>query len=130
MNDNIVNCLLACGFVRITEKDIPDYTDIGENDNLSDYVDDKIYEFGYFNYENYCILKLNKDRGDAFLRCVKGSRKFIIKYDNELYIGEWSECKWKIGRDDSWRKRDSEIFKNFKKDMIENNMIFYFSKYF
>jgi hypothetical protein len=83
---DVSNCLLKCGFEQITEEEIKNYT--GEEDDLTSYENENIYEFGYLYYDNYCIIKLNKNRNDSVLRYKDGSSNFIIRYNNKLYIGD------------------------------------------
>lgn len=120
---DISNCLLKCGFEEITECEIKNYT--GEDDNLTSYISENIYEFGYLSYDDYCVIKLDKNRGDSVLRHKNGSSNFIIKYNDKLYMGEWSEGENIIGRDDNWGD-NSYVFDEFKKDMIKNNISSYY----
>jgi len=124
---DVSNCLLKCDFEQISEEEIKNYGFGSEDDevDLSSFEEENIYDFGYLSYDNYCIIKLDKKRGDSVLRYKDGSGNFIIKYNNKLYIGDWSEGENIIGRDDNWGN-NSEVFDDFKKDMIKNNISFYY----
>ena len=121
---DVSNCLLKCGFEQITEDEIKNYTGI-DDDDLTSYKNEDIYEFGYLSHDNYCIIKLDKHNNDCVLRYKDGSSEFIIRYNNKLYMGYWSEGENIIGRDDNWGS-NSEIFDDFKKDMIKNNISVYY----
>jgi len=124
---DVSNCLLKNGFEKIKEEDIPNYFD--EEDNINSFKNENVYEFGYLTYDDYCIVRLDKNRNDSVLSYKDGSGNFIIKYKNELYIGDWSEGEYNIGTDDNWGN-NSDVFSDFKTEMIQNNISLYYCENF
>ena len=110
----MVKDLLKCGFVEIEEKDIPEYT--GEKD-ISSYKNEDIYDFGYLDLNNFCIIKLYKEEGDG-LFYIDGSNGIIIKIADKLYFGNWNEGYYSLKDDVSicWAK-NSCIFDEFYREM-------------
>lgn len=125
--DNTENELIKCGFEKITEKDIPNYT----GGNLSSFKSENVYDFGYLSYNDYCIIHLNKNLGDDVLG-YEGT--MIIIYNNELYIGIYSEGQYFINEEikseisiprDSFG-HSSNDWDNFVKEMKNQNIdLFY-----
>ena len=127
LNENVDNTsanLIKCGFKKISEKDIPRYT--GDDDDLSSYESDNRYDFGYFGYNDFCIIHLNKSRGDDVLRYKDGSSDFIIKYDNELYMVDFSEGDNYIS-EDNYLLEDEDNFDDFKQEMTNQNLDFFYT---
>lgn len=106
--------LLDCGFDKITEAEIEDYT--GEPDTLADYEEEDVSTFAYCGHNDYCIFKLKEN--DAVLRYIDGSNNFIVKIDNQLYMGYWNECENDINdkSDCDWAN-NLNIFSQFKAEM-------------
>ena len=124
--DNTKNDLLKCGFEIITEDKIPDFTG-DDNDSLTSYVSDNVYDFGYIGYDDFCIIHLDENRGDDLLRYENGSSDFIIKYNNELFMGSFNECENSIKEDvNDDMFENSDEFDEFVKEMKNQNVdIFY-----
>ena len=125
--DSFENELIKCGFEKIDETEIPNYTGY-KKDSLKKYKSDHNYDFGYFGYDNFCIVHLDKSRGDDVLRYKDGSNDFIIKYNNQLYMGSFSEAEESlkdcIKNDDYITGEDH--FDDFAKEMRNQNLdLFY-----
>lgn len=126
MTEHTIKKLLECGFEEISEKDIVDYIGI-KGVSLKSFEVERISDFGYLSTSNYCIIKTNRNINDAVLRYKDGSSNFIIKYNNKLFMGNWSEGEYIINDpDDDYWGDNSEVFDEFKKEMIKNNIIFYY----
>jgi len=122
---NLEQDLLRCDFEKITEDQIPDYTG-DEEDDLSSYISDGVYDFGYLGYDDFYIVHLDISNGDDVLRNKNGSNDFIIKYNNEIYMGSFNEGENIIGENDEYMEDVSEDFCDFKKEMIKQNLEMYY----
>ena len=125
--DNTEADLLKCEFEKITEDEIPNYTG-DKDDDLSSYQSDNVYEFGYLGYDDFCIVKLDENRGDDVLRYKDGSNNFIIKYNNQLYMGSFSEGENSVKEEKKYGGTctEHEMWDDFRKEMKKNNLDFFY----
>lgn len=124
--------LLRCGFEIITEKDIPSYTGDDEDD-LNCYINDNQNTFGYLTFNTFCVLHLDINKGDCVLRHKHGSSNFIIKYNNKLYMGTFNEGEHSLSNEISNKYsifKDEYIFDFFSKEMLKQNVDFFYADNF
>ena len=119
--------LLKLDFEKIDEDEIEDYT--GEPDTLKDYEKEDIETFAYLDEYDFCIIELNKN--DGVYRYIDGSSNFIVKINDQLYIGTWNECEYDLN-DESDREWASnlKIFSEFENEMKKRGLsIFYMTPF-
>lgn len=131
-NENkLENDLIRCGFDKIAEDEINNYFDDEDSQKSSIYDSSNYnlgYDFGYIttgiNHDEYCIIHLDKKNGDDVFVNEDGSQYIIIKYNNDFFVGVWDEVISVIGRDedDEFGFESFELFGEFKKEMIKNNV--------